>query len=66
MPEHYKVTPVAKRRFKIWLLDNELTVPKFAKRCGVSRQYIEAIVNGKVSVTSTVIELFKKGGYDLI
>lgn len=62
----YKITPAAKRRFKIWLLDNNLSVTKFAKKCGVTRQYISAALDGKIKCTDSVIETFKKGGYELI
>ena len=62
---HY-ITAQAKRRFNIWLLDNNLTVNSFAKKVGVSRQYIQSALNGKISITSTVREWFKKGGYELL
>ena len=63
---NYKITPAAKKRFKKWLFDNELTITSFARRCGVSRQYIDSVVKGKNTITPTVIAWFKKGGYELL
>ena len=62
----YSLTSNATKRFKRWLLDNDLNIAKFSQKCGVSRQYISAVVNGKIHVTSSVIDTFKKGGYELI
>lgn len=62
----YSATQTARKRFKRWLVDNDLSITRFAKACGVSRQYISAVIDGKVHVTPTVIETFKKGGYDFI
>lgn len=62
----YFATPKAKRRFKIWLMDNELSITQFAAKCGVSRQYISSVIDGKIHVTPTVIATFKKGGYEII
>ncbi len=60
------ITEAARLRFKKWLLVNHLTVNSFAKKVGVSRQYLERILSGKVKITSSKREWFKKGGYDLI
>ena len=59
----YFITEEARTRFKKWLIDQNLTVNKFAKGCGCSRQYIERVLQGKAKITSSVIEHFKKGGY---
>ena len=60
------ITEAARLRFKKWLLVNHLTVNSFAKKVGVSRQYLERILSGKVKITSSKREWFIKGGYDLI
>lgn len=62
----YFITDEAKRRFRIWLLDNKLSMNKFAKKAGASRQYFEQVLNRKIKVTPNVIEWFKKGGYELL
>ncbi len=64
-PGHY-ITPAAKRRFEIWLLDNKLSINKFAKQAGCSRQYLTRALDGQISITNTVREWFKKGGYELL
>lgn len=67
MPEKkYFITPQAKRRFNIWLLDNNLTLTQFAKKCGCSRQYLSRSLSGERPITPTVREWFKKGGYELL
>jgi transcriptional regulator with XRE-family HTH domain len=53
------------RKFKMWLFMNGLTIRKFAVNCGVSAQYIDAILNRKVYVSPKVIETFCKGGYTI-
>lgn len=62
----YYISEQARYRFKLWLFNNNLSISKFAKKCGVSHQYINAIINGKIKITDTVIATFKKGGYELI
>lgn len=65
MPRYF-VTDQARKRFKRWLADQEITVSEFSRRCGCSHQYIGSVINGKIPVTATVKDWFKKGGYDLI
>ena len=65
MPEKRFFTEKELRTFKIWLLDNNLSINQFAKKCGVARQYISDIVHGKYTVTPKVIETFKRGGYEI-
>ena len=62
----YEITQKAKIRFKKWLVEQETSMNQFAKKCGVSHQYISSVINGKINVTESVIETFKKGGYDFI
>ena len=59
----YFITEEARLRFKTWLLEQNLTVNRFAKGCGCSRQYIERVLKGKAKITSSVLDHFKKGGY---
>lgn len=61
--EGYFVTKQANIRFKKWLVEKHLTVNSFAKRCGVSRQYIEQILAGGKKVTEKVRFTFQYGGY---
>ena len=63
---HYKITPEAKKRFLIWLIENDLSLTKFAKKAGCSRQFLTRALDGKINITKTVIDWFKKGGYELI
>lgn len=62
----YFITEEARLTFKKWLLENNLTVNKFAKGCGCSRQYIERVLKGKAKITTSVLAHFKKGGYQLL
>lgn len=59
------ITKKQKREFMIWLINNDLTISKFAKSCGVTRQYIYAILKGRVGLTERTKEIFLKGGYEL-
>jgi len=60
------ITQAALLRFKTWLWEQNLTVNKFAKKCGVSRQYIERVLHGQTKITASVREWFLKGGYELL
>ena len=64
--EGYFITKQAHKRFKKWLVDKGLTVNKFAKQCGCSRQYLEQILKGKKKITPSVREHFMAGGYNLL
>lgn len=61
----YKINKENKTKFLHWLVDNNLTIRKFAKKCGVSHQYLSSVLNGRANVTETVVSTFKKGGYEL-
>ena len=52
-----------RRAFKIFLAVHDLTLSEFAKRCGVSKQYISSVVTGKAPITQSVRDTFIKGGY---
>lgn len=63
-----KYEPISKQtrtEFKVWLVRNNLTQSDFARLCGVKRQYISQIVNGKVRITDSIIKMFKKNGFPL-
>ena len=60
------ITKAANLRFRKWLLVEGLTVNKFSKKCGCSRQYIERILAGRVKITSSVRQWFLNGGYELL
>ena len=62
----YLISEEAIKRFKVWLVQNDMTVNSFAKKCGCKRQYLQRVLYGKINVTPHIIEVFKKGGYDLI
>lgn len=62
----YTIKENAKKRFKVWLVQNDLTLRQFATKCGVSHQYVSQVVCGKRNITPNVIETFKRGGYELI
>jgi len=64
--EGHFITEAARLRFKKWLVEKNLTVNKYAKLCGCSRQYIEQILGGKRKITSSVRAHFLKGGYELL
>ena len=61
--EGYFITKQAHTRFKKWLVDKNLTVNRFAKQCGCSRQYLEQILAGKKKITAAVHKRFETGGY---
>lgn len=62
--DSYYITDEARKKFRIWLVENDLTFTEFAKRCGASRQNLDLVVKGKRKITPTMKEWFKKGGYD--
>lgn len=62
----YKITESARKRFKVWLVKNNITLVEFAKKCEVSRNYIYKILNGQRNITKSVLETFRKGGYELL
>lgn len=62
----YYITDTARKRFKRWLFNNELSFRQFAMRCGVSRQYLEKAIKGQIPINETVREHFKTGGYELL
>lgn len=64
--EGYFITEEARLHFKLWLVEKGLTVNKFSKNCGCSRQYIERVLKGGAKITSSVLAHFKKGGYDCL
>lgn len=61
--EGHFITKQAETRFRKWLVDKHLTVNKFSKLCGCSRQYIESILKGNKKITHAVRERFQTGGY---
>lgn len=54
-----------KVKFQCWLVKNGLSMRAFAKKCEVSVNYISMAVNGKITITDSVKETFKRGGYEL-
>lgn len=64
--EGYFITKQALTRFKKWLIDKGLTVNRFAKQCGCSRQYLEQVLAGKKKITPAVRDRFEQGGYVLL
>lgn len=64
--EGYFITKQALTRFKKWLVDKNLTVNRFAKLCGCSRQYLEQVLKGNKKITSSVRAKFHQGGYDFL
>lgn len=64
--ENYYITEAAKERFRRFLFDERITFNQFAKRTGKSRQYLDKVIKGKIRITATVREHFKKGGYEFL
>lgn len=64
--EGYYITPEAAERFKIWLVVNHLSMRKFCKNTGCTRQYLMAALSGKIKCTENVRQKFKNGGYELL
>ena len=63
---YYIMTESGRKRFKVWLAKNGLSARQFAIKCGVSHQYISRVINSQDHITHKTIEIFKKGGYELI
>jgi len=59
------MTTQQKLQFEIWLLKNNMSLRGFAKKSGVSVQYLSQIINGKNAITDGVIRLFEKNGYKI-
>ena len=66
MKERNKFTEEQRIDFRVWLVKNHLTIRDFAAKCNISHQYIYKVINGKCTVTNTVVKTFKKGGYSII
>lgn len=64
--EGYFITEQAKERFRKYLFDERISFAEFARRTGVSRQYLDSIIKGKKRITKSAIEHFRKGGYELL
>ena len=62
----YVMTERAVKRFKKWLIDNDMTQSEFARRCNVSRQYINQVLKGQSYITARCREIFLKGGYEIL
>lgn len=63
--EGFFITPKQNQKFKIWLVKNELSINGFAKKIGVSHQYISNILNGKAKFTESVKAKFEQAGCNL-
>lgn len=61
-----RFTKKDKLAFQYWLLENGLTIRKFAQNCGVSHQYISDVICGKINTTEKIIETFKRNGYQIV
>ena len=66
MRNSYTMTKNAVLRFKMWLVKNNMSASDFARKCGVSRQYISSVICGRNYITKKCREIFQKGGYDLV
>ena len=64
--KYYKPTEEAISRFKTYLRDKDISMSEFARRMGVSKQYLSKILQGCYHITPRIRELFKKGGYEII
>lgn len=62
----YVMTQRAIIRFKKWLIEEDISMSEFARRCNVSKQYISSVICGRNYITAKCREIFKKGGYTLI
>ena len=63
---YYVITNTAKKRFKVWLVQNGITLRQFANKCNVSAAYISKVINGKSHITPKCLEIFQRGGYKLL
>ncbi len=61
----YFITDKQVENFKIWMIKQNINIGMFALRCGVTRQYICGVLNRQWRITHSVVETFKKGGYNL-
>jgi len=66
MRTSYTMTERAVIRFKKWLVEQNISMSEFARRCNVSKQYIHSVLKGRNYITAKCREIFKRGGYDLI
>ena len=53
------------KRFKKWLIDNDMTIGVAADKLGVSYVYLYCIINGQRAVTKKLEEKLKNIGYEL-
>ena len=54
------------KRFKIWLIQNDMVLKQFSNKCGYSISYISEVINGHKPIRDDIVAAFKKGGYDLV
>ena len=64
--KYYVITEGGRIRFKKWLIDQNISMSEFARRVGVSKNYISRIILGQYYITPRIRELFAKGGYNII
>lgn len=62
----YYITEEARERFRKYLFDERLSFAAFCKKAGVCRQYLDRVYKGQLPITPHIIEIFKRGGYELI
>lgn len=65
-PKNYFITEEARRRFRRYLADENLSFAAFCRKTGATRQYLERVLKGELRCTEKAREYFKKGGYDLL
>lgn len=53
------------KRFKVWLVKNNLSQSQFAKDCGVSRQYINRLLKKEFYITPKIIQMFSDRGFQI-
>ena len=53
------------KRFKKWLIDNDMTIGVVADKLGVSYVYLYCIINGQRAVTKKLEEKLLKLGFNI-
>lgn len=61
--EYFVFEKEDRKAFKDFLKENNMTIEDFAKKCGISRQFLSGIINGHQRITQKIVDMFAKEGF---
>ena len=63
--KYYYLDKEDRKKFLIWLVENDSNISEFARKVGTSDTSIHRYLHGQVSITPKIEKLFLKGGYHI-